>query len=147
MHSVSSQLKSDLVASQLLKSLAPGLSSLSNGGRFGKESVSLEASSLGDADEKKAIVLSLIKDTSPQGLKHGGRSQIVTKELKVDIVRSATYSNASIGPVSCEECGWKGVQDLAILSTPSYVNNPDQVLCSWCDRGMDTATIRTQTVL
>ena len=48
----------------LLRSLAPGLSSLSNGGRFGKDATSLGSMSEQGLEEKKAIVLSLIKDTS-----------------------------------------------------------------------------------
>ena len=60
MNIVSSQCDTDIVASQLLQSLAPGVSSMSNGGRFGKESLTLGASSLGDVEEKKAIVLSLM---------------------------------------------------------------------------------------
>ena len=47
----------------LLKSLAPGLSSLSNGGRFGNDATGRGSIPEQGLEEKKAIVLSLIKDS------------------------------------------------------------------------------------
>ena len=89
----------------LLKSLAPGLSSLSNGGRFGKDATSLESTSDQGLEEKEGIEVNDRSNSSPAGFNRGDRSQVLSKMKEMDIVQQEPDFGASDGYSSGQGSG------------------------------------------
>ncbi len=91
-------------ANALGASLGRGLSSLTNGGRFGNDSTKHIVSSQGfganvSVDELVTLLKSLISATSPRGQEHGGQDSVVTRNVKCNVSR-VKISEMSSPPVS-----------------------------------------------
>ena len=89
----------------LLRSLAPGLSSLSNGGRFGKDATSLASMSDQRLGEKEGIEVNDRSNSSPAGFNRGDRSQVLSKMKEMDIVQQEPDFGASDGYSSGQGSG------------------------------------------
>ena len=102
-------------ANALGASLGRGLSSLTNGGRFGNDSVKHVVTTQGfgatvNVEDLVNVVKSLVTTTSPEGMECGGANSDIVKVKSWPISRTRVCQmHANPAPRSyCDCCSWEG---------------------------------------